>query len=288
MGKASRHRGRRHTEDRPAAAPFVRRPFAGLPAESEWVAMRELLPAATAVVPVRGVPGCESVTMATVLPLNWPALHRGDGVVLVATQGNAGADASADLAAVLLEAAAADPGTAITQPAAATAESSRLQDLVAADAAFEVVLHDGFDFWVGDSQLDEQAAASLEQANAAIVPTTRVDGAVSVYWTRHGDRTYVRWVLGHDEDRSTDGLARLVAADQGRLTPDSRLLGAFRAAGLLVPVWEVDPEVDPADLAGPVGAMAPRLAEAIGSERALDTDERRARNGLLSRQVTLR
>ncbi|MEI2765016.1 MAG: DUF5926 family protein [Dermatophilaceae bacterium] len=288
MGKASRQRGRRHTDAGPAPAPYVRRPFEGLPAETEWVAMRELLPAATAAVAVPGVPGCPTVTMATMLPLAWPALHRGDGVILVATQGSAGGDVSRDLAAALVAAAEAEPGTAVTTPPATTAATPRLQDLLDPAVPFQVTLHQGFDYWVGEAELDEQATASMEQANAAVLPTARVEGAPSVYWTRHGERTYVRWVLGPDEDQATDGLARLLAADHGRLTPDSRLLGAFRAGGLLVPVWEVDPQASADALADPVGLLAPRLDEAIASRRPLDADQRRARNGLLSRQVTLR
>ena len=59
---------------------------------------REILPAATAVVRVRpervpdGAPS--EVTVATVLPMAWPALHRTDGTVLIGTQsGNASGDA---------------------------------------------------------------------------------------------------------------------------------------------------------------------------------------------------
>ena len=66
MGKASRRR-KRGTDTRtasrpgPEPAPFERRPFEGLPGETDWVALREILPAATAVVTVRpehGARGC--------------------------------------------------------------------------------------------------------------------------------------------------------------------------------------------------------------------------------------
>ena len=56
MGKASRRqRGTDTTsrQPRPAPAPFERRPFEGLAGETDWVALREILPAATAVVTVR-------------------------------------------------------------------------------------------------------------------------------------------------------------------------------------------------------------------------------------------
>ena len=95
MGKASRRR--RTTDDsgapaarqRPAPVPYVNRPFEGLPQETEWVAIREILPAATATVTFAAEPapeGVERATIATVLPMAWPALHRADGTVLVGTQ----------------------------------------------------------------------------------------------------------------------------------------------------------------------------------------------------------
>ena len=120
-----------------------------------------------------------------------------------------------------------------------TAESPRLQDILDPDVPFVVTLHDGFDFWVGDAELDDEGRSSLERANESVVPTERIEGATSVYWCVINERSYVRWVLPYDEDTATAALARLHAAGRDRLTPDTRLLGAFRAGGLLVPVWEV-------------------------------------------------
>ena len=93
MGKASRRQRGTDTasgQSRPKPAPFERRPFQGLAGETDWVALREILPAATAVVTVRpehvpdGAPS--EVTIATVLPLAWPGLHRADGTVFVGSQ----------------------------------------------------------------------------------------------------------------------------------------------------------------------------------------------------------
>lgn len=289
MGKASRRREGRSSRDRvgPGAAPFAPRPFAGLPAETEWVAMRDFLPAATALVRLAGQQ--RSVTLVTVLPMGWPALHRSDGTVLLATQsGAASGDASRDLGAALTAALELTPGNPVAQVPAASAQTPPLQHLLDLASPFEVTLHEGFDFWVDGQDLDAAAAASLEQANAAVAPTVRVEGAPSVYWVDLGGRCYVRWVLPDDESLATDALARLHVADAGRLVPDSRFLGAFRAGGLLVPVWEVDRATEPASLADPVAELALRLADALGSTAALSPDERRARNGILSRQVTLR
>jgi hypothetical protein len=299
MGKASRRRKHGATADqssrttRVEPAPFVARPFAGLPNETDWVAMREILPAATATVRFaegqapEGAPA--EATVATVLPLAWPGLHRADGTVFIGTQsGSASGDASRDLAASLLAAAAAEQGTPVTAVPPATAETPRLQDLLDAGTDFDVTVHEGFEFWVGDSELDAEGQASLERANESIVPTTRMSSAPSAYWVRIGERTHIRLVLPEDEDVATDALARLHAAGESGLGEGTRLLGAFRACGLLVPVWDLDPEKEAADYEDELAAFAGRYAAAVGSKDSLTAEERRARSGLLSRQVTLR
>ncbi|MDV9201758.1 DUF5926 family protein, partial [Streptomyces sp. Wh19] len=71
-----------------AVTELVHRPFEGLPGECDWVALRELVPAATVALTLKdGLPeGVPSVTLATVLPMAWPALRRDDGSVLLALQ----------------------------------------------------------------------------------------------------------------------------------------------------------------------------------------------------------
>jgi len=300
MGKASRRRrggaeddsaGSARTKVRPA--PFVARPFEGMPGETDWVAMREILPAATATVRFaegRAPEGAAGeATVATVLPMAWPGLHRADGTLFVGTQsGSVSGDASRDLATSLLAAASAEQGTPITATPPATEDTPRLQDLLDLSAPFEVEVHEGFDFWVGDSELDEDAKASLERANESVIPTTKMSATPSAYWCRIGERTHVRLVLPEDEDVATDALARLLAAGDSSLGGDTRLLGAFRACGLLVPVWDLDPEAAAADYEEPLTAFMTRYAAAAGSDAPLTAEERRARSGLLSRQVTLR
>src|SRR6478672_335276 len=298
MGKASRRRKSGATADqssrsRVEPAPFIARPFEGLPGETDWVALREILPAATAMVRFakgkapEGAP--VEATVATVLPLAWPGLHRADGTVFIGTQsGSASGDASRDLAQSLLAAASAEQGTPGTAVAQATADTPRLQDVLDTKADFEVTVHEGFDFWVGDSELDAEGKASLERANESIVPTTKMAALPSAYWVRIGDRTHIRLVLGDDEDVATDALARLLAAGESALGEGTRLLGAFRACGLLVPVWDLDPEKDADAYEDELAAFAKRYAAAVASTEPLTPDERRARSGLLSRQVTLR
>jgi hypothetical protein len=274
-------------------APFVARPFEGLPGETDWVALREILPAATATVRFaagrapEGAP--EEATVATVLPMAWPGLHRTDGTVFLGTQsGSASGDASRDLAVALLAAAAAEPGTPVPQVAQATAETPRLQDLLDTGLDLEVTVHEGFDFWVGDSELDAEAQASLERANESIVPTVAMAALPSAYWVRIGERTHIRLVLPEEEDIATDALARLLASGGSGLGEGTRLLGAFRACGLLVPVWDLDPEKEAADYEDALAAFGERYAAALASTEPLTAEERRSRSGLLSRQVTLR
>jgi hypothetical protein len=296
MGKASRRRkGADHgsATTRVEPAPFVARPFEGLPGETDWVAMREILPSATATVTFakgkapEGAPA--EVTIATVLPLAWPGLHRADGTVFVGTQsGSMSGDASRDLATTLLAASTVEQGTPVTSTPAATADTPRLQDLLDTSASFDVTVHEGFDFWVGESELDDEAKASLDRANESVIPTVKMAAAPSAYWCRIGERTHIRLVLPEDEDVATDALSRLHAAGESGVGESTRLLGAFRASGLLVPVWDLDPDRSSADYEGELGEFMTRYAAALAADSPLTAEERRARAGLLSRQVTLR
>ena len=302
MGKASRRRkassdsaGETRGGERPAGpAAFVARPFAGLTGETDWVAMREVVPAATATVTFANdaVPadGPRTATVATVLPMAWSGLRRNDGAVMVALQtGSTTGDASRDVAQVLLATAAAAVGMPVPSAPLATGATPRLQDVLDSAAPFEVTVHDGFDFWVPDADdLDEAAKESLEQANASAVPTTKLESAPSAYWCRVGERAHLRWVLPHEEDAATDALARLHAVSATSLGEGTRLLGAFRACGLLVPVWDLDPSLVAADYEDEVAQMVLRLGKALADPGPLNAEERRARSGLLSRQVTLR
>jgi hypothetical protein len=62
----------------------------------------------------------------------------------------------------------------------------------------------------------------------------------------------------------------------------------FRACGLLVPVWDVPRDVEAVDWEAPVADMAKRYSEALAVSGPLTSAERRTRQGLLGRQVTLR
>ncbi|MGC5345112.1 DUF5926 family protein [Streptomyces sp. DT24] len=273
-----------------AVSELVQRPFEGLAGECDWVALRELVPAATVPLTLKDeLPeGVTSVTLATVLPAAWPALRREDGSVMLALQNDTSSgDLSRDLADTLLRALAAEPGT----PVAARrvpADGPRLQDVLAPDAAFEPVLHPGFEFWVPDAEnATPEVAASLERANAAALPTTRLPGQDAAYWCETPEKNHLRWVMPYPEERLLDALARLHAAGTSSLGEGTRLVGSFRAHGLMVPVWDLPSSMGAEDCEKPAAAFAERLTEALGSDAPLDAEERRARGGLTNRQVTL-
>jgi hypothetical protein len=269
---------------------LVHRPFEGLPGECDWVALRELVPAATAELTLKGgLPeGVPSVTLATVLPMAWPALRRDDGSVLLGLQNDtASGDLSRDLADTLQRALTAQPGTPV-QGRRAPADGPRLQDLIDPEGTFEPVVHSGFEFWVPDPEnATPEVTASLERANAAAIPTVRLQGVDAAYWCETPEKNHLRWVMPHAEERLLDALARLQAAGRSGLGEGTRLVGSFRAHGLTVPVWDLPSGVGAQDVEKPAAEFAERLAEALASDVPLTADERRARGGLTNRQVTL-
>lgn len=292
MGKASRRKRQNDRQSSPARAPFVARPFEGLPGETEWVALREIVPAATADVQLElpGGDGPRDVRLVSVLPGAMPAVHRTDGTVLVALQSRTSSgDASRDVVQAVLAAVEAEPGSPVSSVRPATADTPRLQDVLVGEDPLTVEVHADFNFWVDDADPEAEALrAGLEETNAAVVPTERMETAPSAFWCLMNGRAYIRWILAEDQDEATVALARLQAAGEHTLGGDTTLLGAFRAAGLLVPVLEVDPAVPSAEHGPALAELADRYAAALQRTGSLTPEERRARDGLVSRQVTLR
>jgi hypothetical protein len=220
----------------------------------------------------------------------WPAMVRNDGAIYVGLQVQGGSgDLSRDVADVLLRALGSEPGTAVPQ-GGLPGPGPRLQDLVDPDSGFDVVLHEGFDFWVAgvEGADDAETTAALENANSALVPTSRLASVDAAYWCRIGEREHLRWVLPYDEDDVLDALARLHVRGEDSLGPGSRYIGAFRAHGLVVPVWDVEPGSGAAPLETQAPELLARLDAAMVDTTPLDAAERRARSGLAARQVTLR
>jgi len=268
----------------------VLRPFEGLPGEADWVALREVVPSATATARTTADHGGRDVTVTTVLPGGWCALHREDGTVLLALQGlGASDDLSRDLAAALLAALAAEPGTGLLPeelPAPAD-DDPRLQDVLDLDVPFEVTVHDGYEYWIdAGTQMTDEIRASLDEAAESSIPTVKLASVPAAYWCRMS-REFLRWARTEDEDAVVDAIARLHARRESGLA-GGKFLGMFRACGLVVPVWELPRGTEAAELEEPVAELAARLDDALAITEPLDANERRARAGIVSRQVTLR
>ncbi|MFG2101400.1 DUF5926 family protein [Micromonospora echinaurantiaca] len=271
---------------------FVPRPFEGLTDEPEWIALRELVPAASA--PLRlGSElveefGERPVTLATVLPMAAPAMTKPDGRVFIGLQRHQqSGDVSRDLAEALLCALRTEPGGQVAVPPL-PGPGPRLQDVLV-DGPLEITMHDGFEFWLDPGAgEDPTVQASLERANAAVYPTVRLTAARAAYWCQVPEKAHVRWVLPDDEDAALDALARLGAAGTLTLGEDTRFAGMFRAHGRLVPVWDLPEETPAGEWEDPVAQFAKRYAEALADTTPLDAAGRRSRQGLLGRQLTLR
>jgi hypothetical protein len=268
---------------------FVSRPFEAMASECDLIALRELVPAATA--PLRladSVKTDRSVLLCTLLPMAAPALVREDGTVWLALQvQHQFGDPSRDLAAVLERALEAEPGSMVglTEP---PGEGPRLQEMVV-DEPLDITVHDGFEFWISD--LDDEGgalSASLESANAAANPTRRLESVEAAYWTNVGTKEHLRWVMPHDEERLLSALARLHVRGEDVVAEGSRLVGMFRVHGVLVPVWDLPVGTGAEVLEKPAARFAEDLDEALTDDSPLTSEERAARAGLANRQLTIR
>lgn len=281
MGKKSRIKTRVNKDVAAKAErmPFVARTFEGLPGEADWIALREFVAAGSVVITLTTG---EKVRVCSMLPGNGAAIRREDGEIWIGLQvaHNFG-DISRDLAHVIDLARETEPGHPVrmTDPGV----GPRLQDIIDPTAPFEVQIHDGFDYWLEGVEASEGAAEALAEANDTITPTVHLTSVEGAYWTEMGPQRFLRWIMTHDESKLLDALARLRAAGADTLGEGTKLIGHFRAHGLLVPVWEF--EHDAADLEKPVVELEKRLADALADDSPLTAQQRSARSALISRQV---
>lgn len=272
----------------------VARPFEGLAAECELVALREFVPSATAVLPLLGTPERE-VTLATVLPVASAGLVRSDGVAFVGMQVQTrSADIGRDVARSIRWALSAKEGDVLPVVDTDEDDDIRLADVIDPKADLEPVLHNDFSWWMPEDAAEPtgDVALSLERANAAILPTDRLnaDGVRAAYWVDAGEKAHLRWVRPEPEEDLLAALARLSVRGELDLGEGSRFAGSFRAHGLLVPVWDLDREMHAREWDEPAKALGERLTAAVESlaDEPTTEAERRARDGLRGRQVTLR
>lgn len=263
------------------------RAFEGFTSECDLIAMRELVPAATSPVTLSDGSG-RAVTIATVLPVAWPALVRLDGTIMLGLQVNTdNGDVSRDLGSALARALETEPGNPVP-PTREIANAPRLQELVDVSQQLVVSVHEGFDFWIDDEEMTKEVRDSLERANSYAQPTTRLKSVAAAYWTQMGPKEHLRWVLPQEEEPLLNALSRLHAREETSLGADTRLVGMFRAQGVMAPVWDLPLGHGAAACEDPAGQFGERLAAALKETAPLTDVERRARAGLTTRQVTLR
>lgn len=285
MGKSSRRK--KDAKSKRPRIQFVDRPFEGLPFEAELVAMREIIPAATLTVSTTPEYGSREITLVTILPGMGAALRRKSGELLVAVQTvTSSGDASRDIADRLLAALELEPGESISH-AELPVPGPRLQDVLDPASAGTLEIRDSYEYWLDEEDAkDPNVQMAIQQTSDQMVPTAQVAGVEGAYWCRM-QREFLRWVRPEPEEKVLDGLARLHFKRE--LTfDDARFVGAFRALGLLIPVFELAAGSEADELEGPLAAFDEVLTAAIASDEPLSPEERRTRSGIISRQVTLR
>ena len=163
--------------------------------------------------------------------------------------------------------------------------------MVVPDAPLEIVVHDDFAWWVAEGvEVHPEIAQAVRNANEVMMPSARIEaeGIEAAWWVDAGEKAHIRWVRPEDEDALFEALARVHAAGGLDLGEGSRFAGSFRTHGVLVPVFDLDPEMHHQEWADALRALDARLAEALADESPLSSAERSSRDGLRARQVTLR
>ena len=283
----AKRREEKANEPAPYEVEFVERPFAGMPNEVELVAMRELLPAATLELQTTAEYGDRSVIIATVLPNQVQGLVRKDDEqIMIALQTRSRTrDAGHDLAVILQELLQAEPGH-VVDARDLRVQAPRLQEIIT-DKPGKFEIQKDFGFWLAPTaERSPEADEAIARSAESLVPCEQVEGEPNAFWTRM-NADFVRWIWQEDEDRVFDALARLRVREECSLGHGSFFIGAFRSAGLVVPVWEFPERVEPGEIVEGIAQARKLMDEALADDSALSYDERRARAGLVSRQVSL-
>lgn len=273
------------------------RPFEGFAAEPQLIALQEFVPAATAEVDLKGID--RRVTLATVLPGAGAAMVReenGQPHALVALQlVQRSRTPARDLAAAITWAATAEAGSALTGADLAGLPAAPLADVLPVDATLRITPREDFSWWFPDGEdVAPQLAQGLQRANETVVPSVpvgedRADVPGAAWWVNPGHgKGHIRWVRTEEEPALLAALARLAAAEQLTVGEGSRFAGVFRTHGVAVPVFDVDPECDPASYGDELAALNRRIEEALADESPLPAAARRQLENIKSRQVTLR
>lgn len=268
--------------------PFSPRPFEGLPNESDFVAMRELVPAGTITAKTNEEYGSKEVTFVTLLPNFAQAVVNSKGKIMVALQTQTqSSDASHDLGLILEKALQAQPETLLTG-VDVRQEAPRLQQILDLNHPVEATVYEDCSFWFdADETDDERIKNAVETSRENIVPTKAIANVPSAYWCKF-NKEFIRWVLPQDETQVYKALARLKARGECDLGEGSKFAGAFRGLGLIVPVWELPENMSFEEAEKAMLELSKKVNEQLENDAPLTDEERRAKAGLISRQVSLR
>ena len=267
------------------------RPYKGLAAETDLVALQEFVPSAVAKVDVKGT----EVNIVTVLPGAGAALRRpeedgGERFVALQVQSHS-QNPNRDLAYALNWVLEAEPGATLNSTAA-DGTQPELSTLISESAELDITAHDDFNWWFTDSAASNpQVQQALARANDAVLPSTEIDTDLpgSIWWVNPGGgKAHIRWVRPEDDERKLlDALARIAARGDLNLGEGTKFAGTFRTHGLVVPVFDLDPSV----AADSYGDALAKVNEAISAEydndAQLTADERKQLENIKSRQVTI-
>lgn len=273
-----------------AALAVPSRPFEGVAGECDLVAMREFVPSATAVLNVKD--SDKTIHASTILPGAVAALTRtaaegSDAFVAMQVQGGS-TNIAADIASAVSWASSASAGATLNAPEA-TADTPALADLLDPATELAITVHKDFSWWIAEgAEPSSQAAGAIEHANSMIMPSDRVEGVNAAWWVDAGDRAHIRWVRPENEDDLFNAIAKVHAAGNLNLGEGSKFAGSFRVHGLLVPVFDLDQDMHAQEWSKPLQVLDEAISQALADSAPLTSEQRRSRDGLRSRQVTLR
>lgn len=267
------------------------RPFGGLAAEADLVAMQEFVPSASAKLDVDGT----EVTLVTVLPGAGAALVRDEaqgGERLVALQAAAHSqNPGRDLAYALKWVVDAKPGESL-QSTAADGSQPELGSLIDAAWTPQVTTYPDFNWWFAEGEdVPAQLRQAMTQANDAVWPSAQVEAEVpgAVWWVNPGGgKAHIRWIRTEDsEAQMLAALARIAAKGELVLGEGTKFAGAFRTHGVVVPVWDLDPEVAPESYAAALESLNTKIEAEYANDAQLNAAERKQLDNIKSRQVTI-
>lgn len=290
-GSDKRYKNCHGREGQRQATAVVNRPFEGLACEGQLVMLAEFLASATAQLPLAKkqsvVPPKVTVTATTLLPNAFRGVRADEKSLYVGLQNtfNSG-DRSRDAADAIDILAEAEPQD-YADCQSSVEPGLRLQDLMDPAAFLDVRVHQDFGWWHETGVADGFEVEDLSDLDSSVIAADPVKGQPSAYLVHLPQRPQIRLALPYAEDASTDAYARLVAAGRETLGHGTKLLGNFRAHGILVAVWDIATE-DCAAMTEPVAEFIGRFTGALSLDAPLTSEERRARQAVVAKHVTVR